>query len=75
MRAIANWLAVTGFFVGLNALAAALFLSLFGLGKLIAPELMEEPIVVVPLGLAVIGITCWVALTSTRRLSRARARA
>lgn len=75
MRSIAAWLAVTGFFVVINALAAGLLFGVFHLGKRFAPALMEESIFVVPLGLVAIALTAWVAIIATQRLSRARARA
>lgn len=73
------FLAINVFFVAVNALGAAVLFGFFRLGQAISPQLMEEPAVVIPLGLLGIGATLACAAKAMsvidRRLARGPARA
>jgi hypothetical protein len=75
VQALAAWVVVNLFFIAINVAAAALIWALFTLGKTHAPELMEQPLVVIPLGLLGVAGALWLAFIATRPRGRARGRA
>lgn len=52
MRSVLGWVAVNVFFIAVNLVFIGGIYLLFRLGKAVAPELMESPLFVYPLGLA-----------------------
>jgi hypothetical protein len=69
VRALVAWLAVNAFFVAINVVAAGLIFGLFALGKMLVPDLMDEPLLVIPLGLAGVAGAIWLAYISVRALN------
>lgn len=51
MRSVLGWIAINVFFVAVNLVFAGGIYLLFKFGKAVAPELMESPLFVYPLGL------------------------
>lgn len=52
MRSVLGWIAINIFFIVVNLVFAGAIYLLFRFGKAMAPELMESPLFVYPLGLA-----------------------
>lgn len=75
MRSVLAWLAVSLFFVAINALGAALIYALFALGQRLVPSLMDEPLFVMPLGMAGVTGAVWVAIIAVRELNARQRRA
>lgn len=55
MRSVLTWIAINAFFVVVNLVFAGAIYLLFKFGKAVAPDLMESPLFVYPLGLVAPG--------------------
>lgn len=81
VKSVLAWLAVNALLIAINLVAAGMMYALFRIGQTIAPAFMEEPLVVIPLGLLAIASAIWLAFVTLRELNarqrpgRARARA
>lgn len=51
MRSVLAWIAINIFFIAVNLVFAGGIYLLFKFGKAVAPDLMESPLFVYPLGL------------------------
>gem|GEM_PF-3678588 len=55
MRSAIAWIAINAFFVTVNLVFAGGIYFLFKAGQAVAPDLMESPLFVYPLGLVALG--------------------
>ena len=70
MKAVAAFCAVNLFFVALNVLGAGILFGLFRLGQVLVPGLMNEPSVVLPLGILGVATTIWCAYKAMHLMGR-----
>lgn len=68
MRSVLAWIAVNVFFIAVNLVFAGGIYLLFKFGKAVAPELMESPFFVYPLGLVALAGAIAFAFWCVRRI-------